>query len=67
MKTTIILTVALCPILSLTSCETVNGMGKDMQKAGEGIENAVGGNKKSTTSTTSTSSSVPTTSSTPPE
>ena len=64
MKTTIILTVALCPILSLTSCETVNGMGKDMQKAGEGIENAAGANKKAPATT---SSALPTTSSTPPQ
>ena len=40
MKIIAIITASLLPILGLTSCETMNGLGKDIQKAGEGLENA---------------------------
>ncbi len=40
MKTFITVTLALCMVW-LTGCNTVKGVGQDLQKAGEKIENAV--------------------------
>ena len=36
-----LLLIALCAGLSMTACNTVKGVGQDIQKAGESIENAV--------------------------
>jgi predicted small secreted protein len=42
MKKYIIAIFALGAILTITACNTVHGAGKDVKRAGQGIENASG-------------------------
>jgi predicted small secreted protein len=37
-KTTVCALIILCTALSLSACSTIEGVGKDMQKAGDWIE-----------------------------
>ena len=39
LRTKILLLLAASATLCLASCNTMNGLGKDMQRAGQGIEN----------------------------